>query len=206
MWRGFELAAHHALIIDRLEIVERGEIRLLMIAMPPRQGKTLLASNLFPLWYLGRNPQKTIIATSYGQKLADDFGRQVRNLVSSPLHSQIFPDFHLAADATSMRRFSTSVGGGYYAVGRGGPITGRAAHLLLIDDPLKDAEEAHSEVTRRALHAWYSSVAYTRLQPGGSIVLISTRWHEDDLTGRLLREHGGEDWHVLGLPAIADGG
>jgi hypothetical protein len=101
MWRGLELAAHQELIVDALERVERGEITRLMISIPPRHGKSLWASLLFPSWYLGRNPHKAIMASSYGQELSDDFGRQVRNLVSDPLHSLIFPDFHLARDSTA---------------------------------------------------------------------------------------------------------
>lgn len=204
MWRGFELAAHHQLIIDKLESVERGEILKLAIWVPPRHGKTLLADILYPLWFLGRNPQKSIITITYGQQLSDDIGRRVGNMMRDPIHRAIFPECRLADNAASMRRFSTTLGGHYYAVGRGGPITGRGAHLLLIDDPVKDAAEARSEVFRRGLHEWYSSVARTRLQPGGAIVLISTRWNEDDLPGRLLREAGGEDLQVLRLPAIAE--
>lgn len=200
----FELAAHHRLIVDRLEAVERGDIRRLMIFMPPRQGKSLIGSQIFPAWYLGRHPDRSIIATSYGQELADDFGRQVRNLVSDPIHRAIFPESRLGDDATSMRRFSTTAGGSYYAVGRGGSITGRGADLLLIEDPIKDASEARSEANRRTLYEWYTSVARTRLQPNAAIVLICTRWHEDDLSGRLLRESGGKDWYVLSLPAIAE--
>ena len=142
-----------------------------MICMPPRHGKTLLGTQIFSAWFLGRHPDRSIITATYGQELADDFGRSVRNMVSDPLHRAIFPEFRLADDSTSMRRFSTTAGGSYFAVGRGGPITGRGAHLLLIDDPLKDAEEARSEVTRRALHEWYSSVAYTRLQTDAAVVL-----------------------------------
>jgi hypothetical protein len=167
VWPRFELAMHHRLIVDRLEAVERGDIRWLMMFMPPRHGKSLLAAQINAAWYLGRHPDRSIITASYGQELADDFGRQVRNLVSSPVHRAIFPECRLADDATSMRRFSTTAGGLYYAVGRGGPLTGRGADLLLIDDPLKDADEARSELIRRRLHDWYSSVAYTRLQPGG---------------------------------------
>ena len=204
MWRGFELAAHHQLIIDKLESVERGEILKLAIWAPPRHGKTLLADILYPLWFLGRNPQKSIITITYGQQLSDDIGRRVGNMMRDPIHRAIFPECRLADNAASMRRFSTTLGGHYYAVGRGGPITGRGAHLLLIDDPVKDAAEARSEVFRRGLHEWYSSVARTRLQPGGAIVLISTRWNEDDLPGRLLREAAGEDLQVLRLPAIAE--
>jgi len=202
-WPGFELAPHHSLIVEELERIERGDIRRLIICMPPRHGKTLLCTLLFVAWYLGRHPEQFIISASYGQELAEDFGRRVRNFVSDPLHRAIFPGFRLADDSTSMRRFDTTAGGAYYAVGRGGPITGRGAHVLLIDDPLKDRQEAQSETIRRGLHEWFASVAYTRLQPGGAIVLIQTRWHEDDLAGRLLREHAA-DWEVLSLPAIAE--
>ena len=202
--RGFELAAHHELIIDALERVERGEITRLMIWTPPRHGKSLIVSQLYPSWYLGRNPHKKIIASSYGQELSDDFGRQVRNLVSDPLHSLVFPDFHLATDSISMRRFSTSAGGDYYAVGRGGAMTGRGADLLLLDDLIKDSCEAGSEQIRQMTYEWFTSVAVTRLQPDGGIVLVSTRWHEDDLSGRLLRESRDGLWHVLSLPAIAE--
>jgi len=200
----FELAAHHRLIVDELEAVERGEIRRLMIFMPPRHGKSLLASQIFPAYYLGRHPDRQIICASYGQELADDFGRKVRNIVSDPIHRAIFPEFRLADDSASMRRFGTTAGGSYFAVGRDGAITGRGADIFLIDDPLKNFEEARSELIREGLHQWYSTVARTRLQPGGGIVLISTRWHEDDLAGRVLREASGEDWHVLSLPAIAE--
>jgi predicted phage terminase large subunit-like protein len=199
----FELAAHHRLMVDKLEAVERGEIRRLMMFLPPRHGKSLLGTQIFPAWFLGRHPDRSIITASYGQELADDFGRNVRNMVNDSLHRAIFPEFCLADDATSMRRFSTTAGGLYYAVGRGGPITGRGAHLLLIDDVIKDAQEARSEVTRRALYEWFSSVAYTRLQPGGAIVLISTRWHQDDLAGRLLQQDP-KGWDVLCLRAIAE--
>lgn len=200
---GFELAAHHRLVVDRLEAVERREISRLMSFMAPRHGKTLLGTEIFSAWYLGRHPDRKIITASYGQELADDFGRRVRNMVSDPIHHAIFPECRLACDATSMRRFSTTAGGSYFAVGRGGPITGRGADLLLIDDPIKDAEEARSEMTRRTLHEWYSSVAYTRLQPGAAVILACTRWHEDDLAGRLLREDP-KGWVVLSLPAIAE--
>lgn len=203
-WPPFELAAHHRIIVEKLEAVERGEIRRLMIFMPPRHGKSLLATQMFPAWYLGRNPERFVISASYGQDLADDFGRKVRNLIDGSMHRTLFPSCRLADDSASMHRFNTQVGGSYFAVGRGGPITGRGAHLLLLDDPLKDREEALSETVRRGLHEWYSHVAYTRLQPGAAVVLIETRWHEDDLAGRLLSEHANENWVVVSLPAIAE--
>ncbi|MGA2647443.1 MAG: terminase family protein [Candidatus Sulfotelmatobacter sp.] len=203
VYPNFELANHHRLIVDYLEAVERGDVSRLIICMPPRHGKSLLGTQIFSAWFLGRNPDRSIITSSYNQELVEDFGRKVRNLVINPVHRAIFPEFRLAQDATSMRRFSTTSEGSYYAVGRGGAITGRGADLLLIDDPLKDAEEARSELTRRALHEWFKSVAYTRLQPGGAVILISTRWHEDDLAGHLLREDPN-GWVVLSLPAIAE--
>jgi predicted phage terminase large subunit-like protein len=198
----FELASHHRKTIEKLEAVARGEIKRLMIFEPPRHGKSLTATQFFPAWYFGRNPTKSIISSTYGQDLSDDFGRKVRNICASEIQRAIFPGFTISEDASAIRRFTTSVGGSYYAVGRGGPITGRGADLLLIDDPLKDAEEARSEVVRKTLHEWFSSVAYTRLQPDGAIVLVQTRWHEDDLAGRLLTQ--GEHWEVINMPAIAE--
>jgi len=187
-----------------LERVERAELDRVIICMPPRHGKSLLTSQLFPAWYLGRNPAKSIIASSYGQELASDFGRRVRNFASERLHRQIFPDCVIADDSDSVHRFHTTAGGAYYAVGAGGPLTGRGADLLLIDDPIKSAEDARSATFRRSLQDWYESVAYTRLEPGGAVVIIATRWHEADLVGWLLKEHPSEGWKVICLPAIAE--
>jgi hypothetical protein len=204
LWPDFEVARHHQTIIEKLEAVERGEIKRLMIFMPPRHGKSLLSTQIFPSWYLGRNPARGIITASYAQDLADDFGRRVRNLLDEPLHRATFPACRLSEDSRAANRFGTTAGGTYFSVGVGAAITGRGAHLLLIDDPIKGAEEARSETVRRSLKEWYSSVARTRLQPGGAIVIIQTRWHEDDLAGWLLNEHGGEGWDVLSMPAIAE--
>ena len=206
MWPPFQLARHHKLIVDKLEAVERGEIDRLMIFLPPRHGKSLIDSTLFPAWYLGRHPDRSIIASSYGQELASDFGRRVRGYVTDQLHVAIFPDSRVVDDSNAVHRFGLTGGGNYYAVGAGGPITGRGADLLLIDDPIKSREDANSAAFRRSLQDWYQHVAYTRLQPGGAIVLIQTRWHQDDLTGWLLREHTSENWHIVSLPAIAEPG
>jgi predicted phage terminase large subunit-like protein len=203
-WPQFERAAHHELIISKLEAVERGEIKRLMISLPPRHGKSVITSSIFPAWVLGRHPDYHVIFATYGQELSDDFGRRVRNFIADPVHQAIFPNCRLSEDSTAAHRFNTTAGGAYFAVGRGGPITGRGTDLLLIDDPIKDREEANSETIRRALHEWYRSVAYTRLMPGGAIIIIQTRWHEDDLAGWLLREHASENWDVLRLPAIAE--
>lgn len=210
-WPGYRDAAHHRLIARKLEAVERGEITRLMIFMPPRHGKSMLASEFFPAWYLGRNPSHYVIAATYAQELADDFGRKVRNQIADPLYSQVFPGVSLKTDSTSTRRFhvsqpldsfTTDQDGAYFAVGVGGPLTGRGAHLLLIDDPVKNREEAESELIRKKTKDWYTSTAYTRLMPGGRIVIIQTRWHEDDLSGWQLREHEDEGWDVLSLPAL----
>ena len=214
-WPGYRDGWHHREICRKLEAVERGEIKRLMIFMPPRHGKSMLASEFFPAWYLGRNPDHYVIAATYAQDLADDFGRKVRNQIADPVYGQIFPGVALKDDSASVRRFhvdaprdvlSTAQSGAYFAVGIGGPLTGRGAHLLLIDDPVKNREEADSETIRRRTRDWYTSTAYTRLMPGGRVVVIQTRWHEDDLSGWLLREHGHEGWDVLDLPAISDDG
>lgn len=214
-WPGYADARHHRLIARKLEAVERGEIRRLMIFMPPRHGKSMLASEFFPAWYLGRNPSHYVIAATYAQELADDFGRKVRNQIQDDAYQGIFPGVTLKQDSAAVRRFhisqpvealQTSQAGAYFAVGVGGPLTGRGAHLLLIDDPVKNREEAESMIVRRRTQNWYTSTAYTRLMPGGRVVVIQTRWHEDDLSGWLLREHAHEGWDVLDLPAIDDAG
>lgn len=203
-WPSFALARHHEQIVAKLEAVERGDISRLMIFLPPRHGKSLIASSLFPAWYFGRHPERHVIFTTYGQELSDDFGRRVRNFIVDDVHQAVFPNCRLSDDSAAAHRFNTTAGGAYYAVGRGGPITGRGANLLLIDDPIKDREEANSETTRKLLHDWYAYVAYPRLMPGAAVIIIQTRWHEDDLAGRLLREHTSEKWAVLSLPAIAE--
>lgn len=200
-------ADHHTLIADHLEAVSRGEIDRLMINMPPRHGKSELASRRFPAWFLGQQPNSSIIAASYNSDLATDFGRQVRNIIDGPEYRNLY-DTRLAEDSRAANRWNTASGGGYIAAGVGTAITGRGADILLIDDPLKDREEADSEVQRDKVWDWYTSTAYTRLAPGGRIIVIQTRWHEDDLTGRLLEEEkrGGDHWVKLELPAInADG-
>jgi predicted phage terminase large subunit-like protein len=201
----YSRAQHHEQIAAKLEAVERGEIDRLMIFMPPRHGKSELASKRFPAWCLGRNPQRQIIAASYNSDLANDFGRNVRNLVAEPEFGQVFPSVSLATDSAAANRMNTNHGGAYVAAGVGTAVTGRGAHLALIDDPFKDREEADSERRRDLVWDWYRSTLYTRLMPGGAVVLIQTRWHEDDLAGRLL-EHDAGQWDVLELPAINDAG
>lgn len=198
----YQRANHHELIADKLEAVERGEIDRLMIFMPPRHGKSELASKRFPAWCLGRDPQRQIIAASYNSDLANDFGRNVRNIVAEPEFGLVFPGVSLAPDSQAANRMNTNRGGSYVAAGVGTAVTGRGAHIALIDDPFKDREEADSERRRELVWDWYRSTLFTRLMPGGAIVLIQTRWHEDDLAGRLL-EQESDQWEVLDLPAIS---
>ena len=203
----YEAAPHHQIIAEKLEAVERGEIKRLIICMPPRHGKSELASRRFPAWYLGRNPSNQIIAASYNSDLAGDFGREVRNIVATPEFDNVFK-IALASDSKAANRWHTDKQGVYVSAGVGTAITGRGANILLIDDPFKDRQEADSELRRELVWNWYTSTAYTRLMPNGAVVVINTRWHDDDLTGRLIaqQETGGDQWEILSLPAINDQG
>ena len=200
---GFEAAPHIKAIVSRLEDIEAGRIKRLMILTAPRHGKSMITSEIFPAWYLGRHPDRYVVGASYSSDLAGDFGRKVRNTIADAVHGAIFPECQLSEDSGGAQKFATTKGGAYFAVGRGAGLTGRGAHVLIIDDAIRDRAEADSEVIRKGLHEWFSSVAYTRLMPGGAIVIVQTMWHEDDLAGRLLREQSGE-WTVLNLPAIAE--
>lgn len=201
----FQVGEHHRIIAEALEEVERGEVDRLMIFAPPRHTKSELASRRFPAWYLGRHPDRQLICATYSGDFALDFGRDVRGIVSSEEYSRVFPDVSLSQDSKAADRWHTNKGGISVYVGVGGPITGRGAHVALIDDPFKNREEADSEVRRETVWKWYTSTLRTRLMPGGAIVLILTRWHEDDLAGRLLAKNNGE-WKVVELPAIANEG
>lgn len=204
---------HHRLMIQKLEQVARGEIKRLMILMPPRHGKSEYSSKLFVPWYLGQGwvdrgqnllvPRKSIIAASHTFELAVKFGRAVRNMVA--MRSDVL-GYGLMADASAAGRWVTTLGGEYLAAGVGKAIAGNPADLILIDDPVPDAEGAESEKIRQKTWDWYKQDLYTRLQPGGAIVLIMTRWHEEDLGGMLLQEqaNGGDKWDILSLPALAD--
>ncbi|WP_042658971.1 phage terminase large subunit [Komagataeibacter oboediens] len=203
----YMVGPQHRLLCERLDAVERGEIKRLMVFMPPRHGKSELTSKRFPAWFLGRNPTKQIITASYGATLAQGFGRDVRNIVASPEFGALFPGVGVASDSAARDNWHTNKGGVYTAMGVGGGLTGKGAHVALIDDPVKDRQDAESPIIREAAWDWYRSVLRTRLMPNGAIVLVLTRWHPDDLAGRLLAEmeNGtGEEWEVLSLPAICD--
>jgi hypothetical protein len=206
----YEVHPHHAVIAQKLEANERGEITRLLLSVPPRHGKTELASIRFPAWYLGKHPGARFIATSYGASLAFKISRRVRNLVASPLYQRLFPGTAIAGDAAAVAYWVfAGHEGSYLAAGVGGGITGEGCDVLLIDDPVKDAKEALSKTVRDTTWDWFTSTAYTRQDAGiAAIIVIQTRWHEDDLTGRLLQEmgEGGEPWDVVRLPALAEAG
>jgi predicted phage terminase large subunit-like protein len=200
---GYKPAKHHKALAEFLENAESGDIDRVMCNMPPRHGKSKLASEIFPAWYLGRNPSKRVIQCCYGSELATVFGRSVRNLIASEAHQAIFPECKLAVDSSSVQRFDTTTGGGYAAVGVGGPITGRGAHLLLLDDLTKNRQDADSPSVHATLCDWYRGVARTRLQSGGAIVAVQTRWGTNDFINWLLTETAHEGWQKLTLPALA---
>ena len=196
---GYTPARHHRMLLDRLALVGEGAIDRLMVLMPPGSAKSTYASMVFPAWWLARHPQSSVIAASHTAELADHFGRQLRNLVAEDAATL---GYGLAGDNRAAHRFRTSSGGEYFATGINGAVTGRRADLVLIDDPIKSHAEADSELARNHLWEWYRAELTSRLKPRGRIVLVMTRWHEDDIGGRLL--DGGDDWHTLRLPALAE--
>lgn len=197
----YQVAPHHRAIARKLEAVERGEIRRLMIFAPPRHGKSHLTSELFPAWVLGRNPLAQVISSTYSQDLSDDIGRRVRDMLSSEAHVSAFGR-QLSASSSSVSRFHTTAGGVYVGVGIGGPTTGRGANIFLVDDPIKNAQDAQSPLVRKRHKDWFRTVAYTRLMPDAAVIIIMTRWNDDDLCGWILSE-AAQRWDVLSLPALA---
>lgn len=203
-WPSLVPARHLEILISELKAVERGKVKRLAVAMPPGHAKSTTGTLSFPAWYLGRHPGHQVISVSHTAELATDFGRKVLGLVGGDLHRAVFPKFQLTGDTGSASRFTTRSGGAYFAVGLGGAITGRRANLVVIDDPFKDRADAMSPAVRKAVKEAYSSTIYPRLMPQGAIVLISTRWHEDDLIGWLTREHADDGWRLISMPAIAE--
>lgn len=198
---GFRPAAHHRRLIRELEAVERRDNDRLMVLMPPGSAKSTYTTGVMPAWYLGRNPTHDVIAASYADDAIERWGRRARNYFASPLHRKVF-DVGLAGDSGAATRWDTSKGGQYYAVGIGGAITSRRADLGIIDDPVKGREEADSQRARERAWEWYINDFKTRLKPDAAQVLVMTRWHEDDLGGRILQMEGPR-WRVLKLPMEA---
>lgn len=198
----FKAPYHIKRLATELMKVEAGLTKRLIVSMPPRHGKSFLCSHMFPAWYIGRNPDKYIITSTYNQEFANDFGRKVRDCMASDYYKLVFPKIKLRTDSQAANRLMLKGHDGqYFAVGVGGPTTGRGAHLFLIDDPIKDRLEADSDIYRQRIKDWFSSVAYTRLMPGGAVVAIMTRWHENDLVGQLLSQTH-EEWEYIKFPAL----
>jgi predicted phage terminase large subunit-like protein len=207
VWPGFIEGHHHGLMARAFERVARGELKRLIINMPPRHTKSEFASYLLPAWFLGGKPSGKVIQTSHTAELAVGFGRKVRNLVSSSEYQSTFPGVGLQVDSKAAGRWNTSDGGEYFAIGVGGAVTGKGADLLIIDDPHSEQEgqSIDGSVFDR-VYEWYTSGPRQRLQPGGAIVIVMTRWHKRDLTGQIIKSSiersGVDEWEVIELPAI----
>ena len=205
VYENFIEGRHHIEIAEKLEKVASGEIDRLIVNMPPRHSKSELASYLMPAWFLGRNPKLKIIQATHNTELAVRFGRKVRDLIDSEEYAHIFPDTDLKADSKAAGRWETSAGGEYFAAGVGAAVTGRGADLFIIDDPHSE-QDALSEGRLDEAYEWYTSGPRQRLQPGGKIIVVMTRWGLRDLTGRLIKSQGSDvlsdKWEVVEFPAI----
>lgn len=208
MWPGFIHGRHHVLMAKKFEEIAAGKTKRLIINMPPRHTKSEFASYMLPAWFLGKFPNKKIIQCSNTAELAVGFGRKVRNLVDSDAYAKVFPNVALRSDSKAAGRWSTNANGEYFAIGVGGTVTGKGADLLIIDDPHSEQEAALAATNPDVydkVFEWYSSGPRQRLQPGGSIVIVMTRWAKRDLTGRVLQsmiEKDGDTWEIIELPAI----
>ena len=213
MWPGFVHGRHHALMAKKFEAIAKGEMKRVIINMPPRHTKSEFASYLLPSWFLGLHPAKKVIQCSNTADLAVGFGRKVRNLVDSEQYASVFPGVKLRQDSKAAGRWATNKNGEYFAIGVGGTVTGKGADLLIIDDPHSEQEAAlaagNPEIYQK-VYEWYTSGPRQRLQPGGAIVIVMTRWGEADLTGRVLQDamkrEKGEEWELIELPAIMPSG
>ena len=198
---------HHEKIARELEHIAKHcdrDYKILIVTVPPRHGKSQQCSIDFPAWFLGNDPTKEIIMASYSAELAETFGGKTRDKVDSLEYKVIFPGVRLREDEKARGRWTTNKGGGYVSAGVGGAITGRGANILFIDDPVKNREEAESEVYQEKTWEWFTSTAFTRLSPNGVVVLIMTRWHMRDLAGRLMDDPDlAEMTKILKFPAIA---
>ena len=204
IWPGFIEGDHHRLIAEKLTRVAKGELKRLIVNMPPRHTKSEFASIYFPSWAMGLKPDMKIMQTTHTADLSINFGRKVRNLMDSDEYSKIFGEVSLASDSKSAGKWQTNRGGEYFAAGVGGAIAGRGADLLIIDDPHSE-QDAMSINLLDSCYEWYTSGPRQRLQPGGAIVIVMTRWNTADLTGRLLNrqtESHSDQWEVVELPAI----
>ena len=203
----YQVNWHHEIIADKLqsayERVLKGERVRVILELPPRHGKSDLSTIKFPAWVLGKSPEIPIIVVSYAQEKANDFGLETRDLMNSGNYQSIFKT-RLRADTQAKAKWLTTDNGGYTAVGVGGPITGSGFKIGIIDDPFKNREEADSEIVRESKWKWYRSTFLTREEGNGAIIVIMTRWHDDDLVGRILQQEDAKEWEVIKFPAIAE--
>ena len=212
VWPAFINGAHHNKMAKAFERVAHGQCKRLIVNMPPRHTKSEFASYLLPAWFLGKYPDKKVIQTSHTAELAVGFGRKVRNLVDSEAYKEIFSGLGLQADSKAAGRWATNQGGDYFAIGVGGAVTGKGADILIIDDPHSEQEAAQAEVNPEIYdktYEWYTSGPRQRLQPGGAIIIVMTRWSKRDLTGQVMRasvQRGGEEWEIIEFPAILPSG
>ena len=209
MWPIFISGRHHQIMADAFERVAEGSLKRLIINMPPRHTKSEFASFLLPSWFLGKFPQKKIIQTAHTAELAVGFGRKVRNLVQSEQYSKVFST-KLSSDSKAAGRWNTDAGGDYFAIGVGGAVTGKGADLLIIDDPHSEQEAKQGNpAVFDGVYEWYTSGPRQRLQPGGAIIIVMTRWSKRDLTGQILKnseKDGTNEWEVIEFPAILPSG
>lgn len=213
MWPSFIGGRHHAIMADAFERVANGELKRLIINMPPRHTKSEFASYLFPAWFLGKYPEKKIIQTAHTAELAVGFGRKVRNLIDQEDFQEVFPGIELSSDSKAAGRWNTNKKGDYFAIGVGGAVTGKGADVLIIDDPHSEQEAAigaYNPEVYDKVYEWYTSGPRQRLQPGGSIIVVMTRWSVRDLTGQIIKSatqrEGADEWEVIELPAIMPSG
>jgi predicted phage terminase large subunit-like protein len=204
VWPEMIVGEHHRRIAKKLDDVVAGRCKRLMIAMPPRHGKSQMGSYLFPAYLMGKKPDSKLIVGSHTAELAQRFGRMIRNLVAEERYRELFPDFSLSADSKAAGRWDTNDGGEAFFIGKGGAMTGRGGNVVILDDIL-DEQDALSDTAMEGTWEWYTSGPRQRLQPDGSIIIINTRWRTDDLSGRLLKQQGqlkSDQWEVLEFPAI----
>jgi len=204
VWPEMLVGEHHKRIAAALDRVVSGECKRLMIAMPPRHGKSQMGSYLFPAYLMGKKPDSKLIVGSHTAELAQRFGRMIRNLVEDERYSEIFPEMKLSVDSKAAGRWNTAHGGEAFFIGKGGAMTGRGGDVVVLDDIL-DEQDAVSDTAMENTWEWYTSGPRQRLQPNGAIIIINTRWKTDDLSGRLLRQQGqlkSDQWEILEFPAI----
>jgi len=210
----YQAYRHHSFLASTLMAVEMGLLHRVIISMPPRHGKSELTSRKYIPWSMGRNPRQSIIFGTYNEEFALDFGRDVRSVMTQPVYQQVFPDVRLGTGSAASDRLQTNQGGVIFFVGRGGSVTGRGAHKLVLDDMIKDRDEANSRPMRERTWSWFTDVAMSRLMDTYSaVIIILTRWHEDDVVGRLTDPKNpcydpelAKQWTVINIPALADEG